>query len=436
MAKKRTASRKSPFGHKRVQSQIRKLRRSLVALQAKFQECERQLLQERQGRDEARTENLAKDDFIATLSHELRTPLSSIIVWAELLLSGKLDPQTSVRALQSIERNSKAQAQLVEDLLDVSRIGSHKLKLNLEEVSLPQVLEAALDAVRKTAEEKGIAIQTCFPSAGFWVRGDAIRLRQVFWNLFSNAIKFTPAGGNVAVVLEEADSNARVIVSDTGKGINEHFLPHVFEPYKQAEDVENGRHPGLGLGLAIVQQLLLLHQGCVHASSDGENKGARFTVILPLLKVQSGVTAQLPTAEEFSVTPLWEKRILVVDDEPDECAWLTAALTEVRAEVVATSSVEMALASYESCPPNLIVTDIGFPEKNGFDLLREIRHQDGMRERHTPVVALTAYAREQDRRRAISAGFDLYISKPVEPGVLVRLLSTLMQQDALKFANS
>jgi signal transduction histidine kinase/ActR/RegA family two-component response regulator len=437
MAKKRTAARKGSIRHRRVRSAFKKLRQSLVLLEDKIRECEKQLNDEREARKAASAGNLAKDQFIATLSHELRTPLSSIIVWAELLQSGKLDAQTSARALKSIERNSKTQAKLVEDLLDVSRIDHHKLKLNLEDASLPQVLEAALDAVRATADEKGVDIQMTVPPAGCWVHGDPVRLRQVIWNLLSNSIKFTPAGGRVSVLLEQSEKKARITVSDTGKGISEKLLPHVFEPFKQSDDAGNDPHPGLGLGLAIVHHVVEMHQGCVSASSDGENHGSRFTVTLPLLSVNPEVMAQQNIEDENLISPLREKRILIVDDEADECAWLTAVLTEAGAEVVAVNGVDGAIKSMSSCLPDLVITDIGMPGKDGFHLLSEIRRQDDEKDCHMPVVALTAYAREQDRRRVMAAGFDSYITKPVEAAVLVRLLSTFIHsQQALKFANS
>jgi PAS domain S-box-containing protein len=368
--------------------------------------------------------NRMKDEFLAILSHELRSPLNPILGWVKLLRNGTLDAAKTSYALETIERNAKLQTQLIEDLLDVSRILRGKLSLNTAPVNLISTVQSALETVRLAAEAKNIQIQTQSHAVKLQVLGDSARLQQVIWNLLTNAVKFTPAGGQVHIdlSLREAQSPspsasspteiAQITVRDTGKGIHPDFLPHVFEYFRQADSTTTRQFGGLGLGLAIVRHLVELHGGSVFADSAGENQGATFTVQLPLLKsraAQPEETVSTTTQDQ----PLQGIQVLLVDDEPDARDLIVFVLQAAGAIVQATASVQEAFATLQQFRPDVLVSDIGMPEENGYSLMIKIRQQAPEAGGNIPAIALTAYAREEDREQAFAAGFQRHLSKPV-----------------------
>ena len=377
-------------------------------------------------RAEAEIASRTKDQFLATLSHELRTPLQAILGWVRMLRSGSLDETVAARALETIERNARIQARLIDDLLDVSRIVSGKVQLDCRIVELPLVIDTAIDAVRATAYARRIRLHTLIDPAVGAVWGDPERLQQVVGNLVSNAVKFTPDGGKVEVRVEPGSGDtARIVVTDTGKGIDASLLDQVFERFAQGD--RSGRlQGGLGLGLAIVRNLVELHGGTVTADSVGEQKGARFVVTLPL--AAAGV--QQPAAEPEAIaretaSSLDGLRVLVVDDEPDTLEVVGAALRHAGAQVTSASSAAEALQRFSESVPDILISDLAMPGENGFDLITRIRaftREDGG---GVPAVALSAFTGAEDRRHAMNAGFQLYVAKPVEPLELVRLVRTL-----------
>ncbi len=379
----------------------------------------------------------ARDEFLATLSHELRTPLNAMLGWTQLLRSGALDETMTGQALEIIERNTKAQGQLIEDLLEVSRIITGKLRLEVRPVELNTVISDALESVRLSADAKGIALEYAKQSDST-ISGDAHRLQQVVWNLLSNAIKFTPKGGEVSVVLGRADSHARVVVRDTGQGIAPDFLPHVFERFRQADASSTRSYGGLGLGLGIVRHLVELHGGTVRAESEGENEGATFTVLLPLLALQSTADEVASLAEQrMHIAPseqnlreqkLRNVRILVVDDHADARRLIAAVLQGCGAQVEVASSAREALDRLQNADFDVLVSDIGMPEEDGYSLMRRVRQLDGARGQ-IPALALTAYARESDREKALQCGFQGHGVKPLEPAKLVELVARLAGRD-------
>jgi signal transduction histidine kinase/DNA-binding response OmpR family regulator len=381
---------------------------------------------------EAREANRIKDEFLATLSHELRTPLTAMLGWTQLLRAGALDANETSHGLEIIERNVLSQAKLIDDLLDVSRIITGKLRLSVRPISMLSVIEAAIDVVRPGANAKGVAIETDLDSEASAVVGDPDRLQQVVWNLLVNAIKFTPAGGGITVRLSRAESKIQVEVSDTGEGISPEFLPHIFDRFRQADSSSKRSHGGLGLGLAIVRHVVELHGGSVSAASDGRHLGATFFVNLPVAAVASpehhshseSAAHRAPAAAPVSVK-LDGLRVLVVDDEADGREAIARVLELRGAEVVVASMVREALAVLKDSPPDVLVSDIGLPDEDGYDLIRQVRELDDDRARHVPAIALTAFAREEDSMRALSAGFQLHASKPIEPGVLTSLVARL-----------
>jgi PAS domain S-box-containing protein len=392
----------------------------------------RLLASEQAARAEAEAANRAKDEFLATLSHELRTPLNAMLGWAQLLRTGRLDPDAVRRAVDVIERNTKTQAQLIEDLLDVSRIITGKLNLALRPVSLAAVVESALDAVRGAAEAKDIGLRTIGATAVPPIEGDPDRLQQVVWNLLSNAIKFTPRGGRVDVTLEAREATVVLRVQDTGKGIPAHFLPFIFDRFRQADSTSTRAHGGLGLGLAIVRHLVELHGGTVRARSEGENRGATFTVELPVLGAAADEGAVPRPVGAFKgagggdgLPALDGTHVLVVDDEPDARDVLVALFAQCGAVVAAAGSAADALRAVADHRPDVLVSDVAMPGADGYDLIREVRALPPERGGQVPAVALTAYARSEDRDRALAAGFHAHVPKPVEPARLARLVAGL-----------
>ncbi|WP_441288961.1 ATP-binding protein [Sorangium sp. KYC3313] len=378
---------------------------------------------------ESQQVNRAKDEFLATLSHELRTPLTAILGWARMLRQGSLKPDTHVRALEAIERNGTLQAQLVEDLLDASRIITGKLRLDVMLVDLPPIINAAIDAVRHGADAKGIELLVQLdPNAGP-ISGDQTRLQQVVWNLLSNAIKFTPRGGKVSIQLGKADGLARIQVSDTGQGIVPEFLPYVFDRFRQADSTSTRPHSGLGLGLAIARHLIELHGGTVKAESAGDGKGATFTVDIPL--APRGAIAALrradglvPLSNELEPT-LQGVRVLMVDDEPDARELVTTVLERKGASITAVATVDEALSAIEREKPDVILSDLGMPGEDGYSLIRRLRAQSPEQGGRIPAAALTAYASAQDRTRALLAGFQSHVPKPIEASELAAVIANL-----------
>jgi PAS domain S-box-containing protein len=370
---------------------------------------------------EAQEANRLKDEFLAVLSHELRTPLNSMLGWVTLLRTRKFDEAKTGKALETIERNARSQLQMIEELLDVSRIIRGKLQLNLRQVDLISVVETAVDTLRPTAEAKGIKLETAVDLPVKYVSGDTDRLQQVVWNLLSNAIKFTPSNGLVEVRLNRVDDKAQIQVSDTGIGIAPEFLPYVFERFRQENSSTTRSHGGLGLGLAIVRHLVELHGGKVSAESAGIDRGAVFKVQLPLINTQEITNADFKksrssaalNSKSLKSKTLEGLRILVVDDEADAREVMTTVLEQFGAEVTAKDSVRQALEVLEMQSPDILVSDIGMPTEDGYSLISQWRRREGTSGKHLPAVALTAYAREQDRERALAAGFDLHVAKPV-----------------------
>jgi PAS domain S-box-containing protein len=396
------------------------------------QERERLLEITERARAVAEAASRAKDAFLATVSHELRTPLSPILAWSTMLRQGALDAQKTERALETIERCARNQAQLVEDLLDMSRIVAGKLRLAVRPVEVAPLVRAAVDVVRHAAEAKEIQLEAVLDPDGR-VSGDPERLQQVVWNLVSNAVKFTPKGGRVQVVLEPVDSHLEIAVIDSGQGVAPEFLPHVFERFQQADATTTRTHAGLGLGLAIVRHIAELHGGSVHAESPGEGKGSVFTVKLPLLAIarsagegerrHPAATRDLP--DDLRRPSLDGLRILVVDDDPDSNEVVRMLLTSCRAEVAVAGSVAQALEVLRRFDAHLLVSDIGMPGEDGYVLIRKLRERDPDRWRPLPAVALTAYSSVEDRIRLFSAGFQAHLTKPVDAAELLALVASL-----------
>ncbi|WP_437610875.1 ATP-binding protein [Sorangium sp. So ce834] len=378
---------------------------------------------------ESQQVNRAKDEFLATLSHELRTPLTAILGWARMLRQGSLKPDTHVRALEAIERNGTLQAQLVEDLLDASRIITGKLRLDVMLVDLPPIINAAIDAVRHGADAKGIELAVQLDAGAGPISGDQTRLQQVVWNLLSNAIKFTPRGGKVSIQLGRVEGLARVQVSDTGQGIVPEFLPYVFDRFRQADSTSTRPHSGLGLGLAIARHLVELHGGTVKAESGGEGKGATFTVDIPL--APRGAIAALRKAEGLSnlaadsEPTLQGVRVLMVDDEPDARELVTTVLERKGASITAVATVDEALSAIAREKPDVILSDLGMPGEDGYSLIRRLRAQSPEHGGRIPAAALTAYASAQDRTRALLAGFQSHVPKPIEASELAAVIANL-----------
>lgn len=402
------------------------------------EERARLLIREQAARAEAEAANQNKDEFLATLSHELRTPLTAILGWSHLMRTRKLNDEETTRALDTIERNARSQSQLIDDLLDVSRIITGKLQIDRAPVDLSTVIEAAFDAVRPAAETKSIRFETVIGPAQSFVLGDNNRLQQVFWNLFSNAVKFTPEGGQVKVSATVADSNVRISVTDTGIGISPDFLPFIFDRFRQADGSTTREHGGLGLGLAIVRHLVELHQGSVVVESDGQNLGSTFTVTLPVAASDisfannNGETVFYESADirtQAASELLNGLRVLVVDDEADSRDLLTTILTRCGSDVRCSESAADAMQAFNEWNPDLLVSDIGMPNEDGYSLIRRLRRLKSKRAQNIPAVALTAYATDEDRLQALSAGFQIHIAKPIEPEIFVTCVASVLSRD-------
>jgi CheY-like chemotaxis protein len=381
-----------------------------------------------------------KDEFLATLSHELRTPLNAILGYAQLLRTGVMGQAELADGLEVIERNARAQTQIIEDLLDMSRIISGKVRLDVQPVNLVDVIEAAVRTVAPAADARGIRMQKILDPLAGPVSGDPNRLQQVFWNLLSNAIKFTPKGGRVQVVLQRVNSHVEVTVSDSGVGIKPEFLPYVFDRFRQADATAARRYGGLGLGLAIVKSLVELHGGSVHAASPGEGRGATFVVHLPLSLLTHDHDSDHPgakavrrpgsPAEQFHAN-LADVSILVVDDERDARELVRRLLVECDARVLTAASADEALPLLSADHrPDVLISDIGMPGVDGYEFIRRVRALGPDRGGAVPAVALTAFARSEDRTRAILAGYQMHVAKPVEPAELVAVVASLAGRTA------
>jgi signal transduction histidine kinase/ActR/RegA family two-component response regulator len=385
---------------------------------------------------EAQESSRLKDEFLATISHELRTPLTAILGWAHMLRTGQFDGDSALKALETIERNARAQAQLIDDLLDVSRIITGKLRIDVRQVDPNSFVEAAIEAVRPAAEAKGVRMQKIMDTGVVSVSADPVRLQQVVWNLLSNSLKFTPRGGRVQVRLERVNSHIEIAVSDTGAGITPEFLPHVFDRFRQADQRTTRQHGGMGLGLAIVRHLVELHGGTVRAESAGVGQGATFTVLLPVAPVyQAGADGERVHPAARDTLPSYDcverldgLRVLVVDDEPDTRELLKAGLGQSGAEVTVAGSAAEALEAMRATTPDLLISDIGMPEEDGYELIRRVRAQSNENWGRVPAIALTAYARVEDRMQALRAGYQMHVPKPVEMAELVAVAASLVQR--------
>jgi PAS domain S-box-containing protein len=395
----------------------------------------RLLERESTARASAEESNRLKDEFLATVSHELRTPLTAILGWSRMLQGGSLETDMATRAIETIKRNAKVQAQIIDDILDVSRIITGNLYLELHPIELPPVLESAINVVRPTAEAKGIQIEVNFEPEPAAVSGDSNRLQQVFWNLLSNAVKFTPAGGKVMVHLRHVDSKVEIEVADTGQGITSEFLPFVFDRFRQADSTSTRQHGGLGLGLAIARHLIEIHGGSIEARSHGEGQGATLTVRLPLVgsvteasgaSIQARMQAEEESRERLKSQQLLSGlHVLIVDDDRDTLELLSAALTQRRARVTTASSAAEALRALKFFRPDVLISDIAMPGEDGYQLIQKVIALD-MAPR-IPAIAITAYAKQEDKERALAAGFQRYLAKPVELGELISAVAEASQ---------
>ena len=387
------------------------------------------LMRERTARADAEKANRLKDEFLATLSHELRTPLNAVIGWSRILKAGRLDNESSVHAIEVIERNAWAQKQIIEDILDVSRVITGKLQLHLGPVNLIAVVAAALDAVSPALEAKDIRIETQFREDLKIIAGDVDRLQQVVWNLLSNASKFTPVGGTVRIRIDQDETYMKIQVRDTGPGIAPEFLPHVFERFRQADGSTTRTHGGLGLGLAIVRHLVELHGGLIAAENETSGTGAVFTVRLPLPSSELSLQSVAPATrveQEVTRVDLADVRILVVEDELDALDLITIDLTAHGAKVRGASSAAEALELLQAEQFDLMISDIGMADTDGYNLIKQVRRQEDQHGEHIPAIALTAYARTQDRIRALTAGYNSHVAKPVETKELVSVIKCLI----------
>ena len=385
-----------------------------------------------QARREAEEASRLKDEFLATVSHELRTPLTAILGWAHMLRTGQLAGRDALAAYETIERNARAQSQLIDDLLDVSRIITGKLRIDVRPVDPNSFIEAAVEAVRPGAEAKGVRLHKDTEACAAWVAGDPVRLQQVVWNLLSNALKFTPRGGSVEVTLSGDGTHVEIAVSDTGAGIEPDFLPHVFDRFRQADGRITRQHGGLGLGLSIVRHLVELHGGSVRAESAGDGLGATFTVSLPSAPARTGANAGADASSAGTPAAygcperLDGLRVLIVDDEPDTLLMLKVGLSRCGAEVETAGAAAEALAALDARRFDVLISDIGMPGEDGYELIRKVRSRPADEGGRIPAVALTAYARVEDRLQAIRSGFQMHVPKPVELAELAAVTASLV----------
>ena len=417
---------------KKVEESLRKVKEEL-----ELQATEREVLLNREqiARLEAENANRLKDEFLATVSHELRTPLNAIIGWSNILQK-ETDEETRIHAVETIKRNALSQAQLIEDLLDISRVITGKLQLNIEKVDVVMIINTAIDSIRLAADSKDIQLNVKFDSAINHIFGDANRLQQIVWNLLSNAIKFTPTGGRVEVKIEQSDSALQIIVSDTGQGIGIDFLPFIFDRFRQGDGSTTRRNGGLGLGLAIVRQLVELHGGTVSVDSRGENHGTTFIIKLPTLnlyesltkapsKIQAKWSLEKNNGQTDYLSSLEGVKILLVDDNEDTLEMLALILTEYKTEIQTAASVSEAFEILEWFEPNVLISDLAMPDEDGYSLIGRVRTSGNQ----IPAIALTAYVRAEDRKHALLAGFNMFVPKPIEPAELTTVIASLIKQN-------
>jgi PAS domain S-box-containing protein len=395
-------------------------------------ERDRLLESERAARSEAERLSRMKDEFLATLSHELRTPLNAIQGWAALLQREGSTEEDRRRGLETIERNVRAQTQIVNDLLDMSRIIAGKIHLEVQPMQLHEVIDSSIDAVRQSAEVKGVRIRCLLDSSIGWIRGDANRLQQVLWNLLSNAVKFTPRGGSVQVVLERVNSHVEIVVEDTGVGIRPEFLPYVFDRFRQADATITRRYGGLGLGLSIVKTLVELHGGSVRVKSAGENQGSTFVVALPVSHVRTEETGSHSVVPSDPLGAIELPRldgveVLIVDDEQDGRALIARILQERGARATCASSAREALGFLQQHSFDILLSDIGMPDMDGHEFLKHARRLRSENQGQIPAIAITAYARPEDRQRSLLAGYQMHLSKPIEAAELVAGMVSLLR---------
>lgn len=405
----------------------------VTARQSAEEEKAELLLRERDARRHAEEADRLKDEFLATLSHELRTPLTSILGWASMIRNGEVEGANAARAIETIERNARSQARLIDDLLDVSRIITGNLRLDLHPLNLATIVEAALDALRPTADVKGIQLQTRFEPGDCLIKGDPNRLRQVIWNLLSNAIKFTQRGGSVSIDLTCVESTARLTVSDTGEGISLAFLPYVYDRFRQAEGSISRKQGGLGLGLAVVRHLVELHGGTVSAESEGIGRGSVFTVDLPLAQERRDPSKAEERRLEVErrqsrtgVVRLDGVHVLLVEDDEDSRRLLGTILKRNGARVTSTKSAAEALRVFEDELPDILISDIGMPDEDGYELIRKLRALPREKGGRVPAIALTGYASRKDRERALTAGYQQHMAKPVEQADMLAAIDALV----------
>lgn len=396
------------------------------------EERSRLLEAERAARAEVERVSLMKDEFLATLSHELRTPLNAVLGWSKILSARVQDDAETARGLETIARNARAQAQLIEDLLDMNRIVSGKIRLDVQRIDLGPVVMAALDSVRPSADAKSISVRTTIDPEAGPVLGDPNRLQQVFWNLLTNAVKFTQKDGTIHVIVRRVSSHFEIIVHDTGMGISPAFLPHLFERFRQADSSTTRKYGGLGLGLSIVKHLVELHGGHIRAESPGEGNGATFVVSLPLRAVRDrgAESSEHPTSNAGFSPPGLEVSlagigVLVIDDEADARELVEVVLASAGASVLTAASAEQAVALVKTGRPDVIVSDIGMAGRDGYQFIRDVRRLSSDDGGRTPAIALTAFARSEDRTRAMLAGFQVHVAKPIEPQELVAAIRSL-----------
>src|SRR5688572_23121132 len=430
-------------GASKIARDITEQRSARKALEAAYEaakraraEAEQAAFEKEQLYHQAEESSRLKEEFLATISHELRTPLSAILGWTRMLRLGQLSAEDHAKALDTIERNARAQAQLIDDLLDVSRIITGKLRMDVRPSDPNGFIDAAVEAVRPAAEAKGVRVQKVIDTGAISIPGDPVRLQQVVWNLLSNAIKFTPRGGRVQIRSERVNSHLEIVVSDTGQGISADFLPHVFDRFRQADQKTSRQHGGMGLGLAIVRHLVEMHGGTVRAMSEGEGRGSTFTVMLPISPVYqvdpSGGRVH-PAARDLlppddNNERLDGLRILVVDDEADTRDLLKQGLEYCGAKVSVAGSASEAIDALMMTHPDILISDIGMPGIDGYDLIRQVRGLPPDRGGKVPAIALTAYTRTEDRLQSLRAGYDMHVPKPVELAELVAVATTVVRR--------
>jgi CheY-like chemotaxis protein len=386
-------------------------------------DLEQRLAEERALRVDAESSSRRRDEFLSTLGHELRAPLNAILGWSRLLESGRLAQEEVRRGGETIARNVRALAQLVDDLLDLSGMVNGKIRLDAEETDIGEIIEAAVETLQSTADAKGVSLRRSLPSASCLVFGDPHRLQQVVWNMLSNAIKFTPRDGVVTAALALSEGNCELRIADTGIGLAPELLPIVFDPFKQSDSASRREYPGLGLGLAIAKQIVELHGGRVWAVSPGEGRGSTFHVVLPRVAPREQPAAAAARARAPGRPDLQGVRVLIVDDEADTLELTRRVLGSYRALVVTATSADAALTVLNGFPADVLISDLAMPGRDGYELIRSVRESIGPDQ--LPAAALTAFARPEDAVRAHDAGFQIHLAKPVEPEELVRVVAHL-----------